>query len=740
MRQLVQFLRSGDLRVVDVPEPRAQPGTVVVRTAASVVSIGTERMVVEFASRTMLGKARARPDLVRQVVDKARQDGALAAIDAVRHRLDRAMPLGYASAGTVVGVGTGVRDLAVGDRVACAGAGYAVHAEVVMVPRNLVAPITDPATPLEEAAFATLGAVALHAIRLADSRLGEVVGVIGLGVIGQLAAQLLSAAGCRVVGLDPDARRAEIAQELGAVATTEAAAFTALVAQLSHGVGADAVLVTAATPSSEPITVAGVAARDRGCVVALGAVGTEIPRKLYYDKELQFRVSRSYGPGRYDPEYEEAGRDYPIGYVRWTENRNLTAYLTLLAGRRLRVAPIITHRVPIDMALDAYELITGKAPGPYLGVVLTYPGGAPTTGTTTVLPGDANSRTVRAARAAVGVLGAGNFAGATLLPVIARADETELIGICSAQGLSAQQAATRYRFRYSTADETAVIGDPQVNTVVIATRHHLHAAQLLAAWGAGKHVYCEKPLCLDEGELAAIVAARHGAAASVTTVGYNRRFAPMARRLKAFIDGADGVVLVHYRVNAGGLPATHWLRDPRQGGGRLVGEACHFVDFLVFLVGALPVSVHASPVGEDESVVLTVGFANRALGIVTYTTAGDRTLGKERVEVFGGGRTGVLDDFRRLELRHGGRRTVVRGRLRQDKGHRAQWHTFVSSLRQGSAPPIPFEQLVAVSLTTFRALESAQRGMPVDIDVRGFIAAASRPPYAPDGIGVGTGG
>jgi predicted dehydrogenase len=702
-----------------------------VRTAASLVSTGTERMVVEFAAKSLLGKARARPDLMRQVLEKAQREGVLTTVEAAFNRLDQPMPLGYSSAGTVVALGEELRGFNVGARVACAGGGYAVHAEYALVPQHLLAPLPEDVA-FESAAFATLGAIALHGFRLSEAGLGDRVAVIGLGLLGLLSAGLASAAGCQVLGVDLDPERLRLGRAMGAETALRAEAAAAAEA-FSNGQGCDAILICADTPSADPLELAGTIARDRGRVIVVGAVGMEVPRKTYFAKELTLLVSRSYGPGRYDPAYEEAGQDYPIGYVRWTEGRNLGAFVNLLGRGRLDVGPLITHRFPIAEAPKAYELITAEISEPYLGVVLTYPEPAPPA-TTTNHQGAGGWQPPVEGVVRLGVLGAGNFAQATLLPILQRLPDVTLVGVASASGLGASHAAGRYGFQYATSDADQIVQDPQINAVAVLTRHNLHASQTLAALAAGKHVFCEKPLALTPEELDQIEGALGVASPDIDQpgpaepnqqskipnhpylmVGFNRRFAPLALRLAEFVAGVGEPLVAHYRVNAGYLPPDHWLHDPAQGGGRLVGEACHFVDFLTYLTGRPPAAVtaHALPDSgryRQDNVVLTLAFPDDALGTVTYVANGDKTFPKERVEVFCGGRVAVLDNFRSLELVREGRREVHRSRLRQDKGHRQAWQAFTQAILTGGAPPIPYSHMVGVTRATFGALESLRTG------------------------------
>lgn len=718
MKQLLQNIRSGETSVIEVPIPAPQDGEILVCTAASLVSAGTERMLVEFAEKSLLGKARSRPDLVRQVMDKARREGLLTTVEAAFSRLDQPMPLGYSSAGTIAGLGPGVEGYQVGQRVACAGGGYAVHAEYVSVPENLVTLLPEQ-VDFDSAAFTTLGAIALHGFRLAETQLGERIAVIGLGLLGLLAVGIARAAGCQVLGIDLSPERVALAQKMGAQAVLRDLAEETS-QSFSRGRGCDAVLICADSSSADPIELAGVIARDRARVVALGAVGLHIPRKIYYEKELTFLNSRSYGPGRYDPEYEEGGKDYPIGYVRWTEGRNMEALVDLLASGRLDVRPLISHRFPIEKAPEAYELITGKREEPFLGVLLTYPhtdgSNLETTVQNAYVTAKPSAEKELANQVNLGVLGAGNFATAVLLPALHELPGLDMVGIVSASGLSAQHAAKRFAFRYASSDENQVIQDPQVNTLAILTRHNLHAGQVLAGLHAGKHVFCEKPLALNREELAEIEQALQEKSAPTANppllmVGFNRRFASLAQRLQEFIAGRKEPLVVHYRVNAGYIPLTHWLHDPQLGGGRIIGEGCHFVDFLTFLVGQTPVSVNAQALPDlgryrEDNAILTFTFPDGSLGTVSYLANGDKAFPKERVEVFTGGRVAVLDDYRALEMIRDGRRKVIRSRLRQDKGHRAEWVAFSAAIRATGLAPIPYDQLFGVTRATFAAVEA----------------------------------
>ena len=726
MKQVFQDARSAEITVVEVPAPRLLAGCVLVRTAASLVSAGTERASAEFAGKNLLQKARMRPDLVREVLSKIGRDGIFPTVSAVRSRLDQPGALGYSSAGTVVAVGEGVTGVDAGDRVACAGVNHAVHAEFACVPRLLVARVPSEAVSFEEAAFTTVGSVALHGVRTAEVKLGDVVAVIGLGLLGQLMVQILKAAGCTVLGMDISAERADLALHLGADGvSTASSAFGDLCLQHSAGYGADSVLIAAQTASNDPVNLAGAVARDRAIIAAVGTVAMDIPRRSFYERELDFRIARSYGPGRYDVAYELKGIDYPIGYVRWTETRNMEAFLKLVADRKLDLHSLITHRFPITRAQAAYELITGKTQEAFLGVLLSYPQDAQDVDHIEIASRDRSIDSHKSV--GVGLLGAGSFAMGTMLPVLKRVRGVELVVAGAANGSHARHAADKFGFRSCTTDELEIFNHPIVNTVVIATRHHLHARQVITALNCGKHVFCEKPLCLNEEELNEITAAYENSVSvrNLLMVGFNRRFAPLAVRMKKFLQEAGEPLALHYRVNAGFLPADHWLNDPLQGGGRILGEVCHFVDFLCFMTGSVPVEVETRSLSSssftgaskysNDNVVCSLRFADGSQGTVSYLANGDKAYSKERIEVFGGGRVAVLEDFRRLELAREGRKSVFRSPLRQDKGHRGEFEAFVTAILTGSTSPIPLREIVNTMLTTFALEESRCIGRPVSV-------------------------
>jgi predicted dehydrogenase len=673
VKQVLQDLRSGEIAVHEVPEPSPEHGFVLVAVRHSVVSAGTERALASLGAKSLVGKARARPDLVRKTVATARAEGVGAAVAKVRGRLEQYTAFGYSCAGEVVDTGGDPR-LAVGMRVACVGQGYASHAEVVSVPVSLVVPLPGGVSTAD-AAFAAPAAIALHAIRLARLEPGSVVAVVGLGLIGQLAARLLHAFGCRVVGVDPrDDRRALLAE---AGSPAEAAA---VVAEASRRRGADAVLVCAATSSSAAVELAAEVARDRAAIVVVGDVGLELDRRVFYEKELSLVVARSYGPGRYDRDYEERGLDYPAGYVRWTEARNVEAVLDLLASGALRVDDLVTHRFEIADAADAYAALDDASA---LGVLLEYE------------PAEERTRTIRvaapAARAGalrVGLIGAGSFARGTLLPILSRMDDVQLGAVCTRSGASAKSVADRYRIPVVSTDWRELVESDKLDAVVVATPHAEHAPIAAAALRAGKAVFVEKPLAIDRAGLDEVAAAARESG-GLLLVGHNRRFAPLAQKLK---DAVSGPLLIQIRVAAGPLPPGHWLEDPEQGG-RVLGEISHFVDLSTFLVGAPPIAAEGHHVAG--SLLGTLRFADGSAASIAYAVGESGRLGKERVEALGPHAAAVMDDFVRLEL-HG----ILSGRVNshRDKGHRAQLEAFVAAWRGSLGEvPVPVAEQLAVA-------------------------------------------
>ena len=683
MKQIEQHYRSGRMRVVDVPAPKPGAGTALVQTRVSLISAGTEKQIVELAQASLAGKALARPDLVRQVIRKAKTEGALQTFRKVRTKLDTPIPLGYSLSGVVVEADA-ASGVVVGDRVACAGAGIANHADYNVVPKHLMARVPDGVGD-EAASFATVGAIALQGVRVADPRLGERVVVMGLGLIGLLTVQLLKANGCRVVGFDPDPARVKLALDLGADGAVSNN-LEAVVADFTSGHGADAVLLTASTSSDEPINQAAAISRLKGRVVVVGLVGMRLDREPFYKRELDLRLATSTGPGRYDADYEQGGHDYPLPYVRWTEQRNLAAFLDLVAAGSVTPERLISHRFPIHDALTAYAVLQGKDAS--LGIALSYP--API-----AAPHRSVSISGRTAPSGDGIafIGMGNYARAVLLPAVkATISGSSLSTVVTSTGLSAIGAAESLGFARAATDRDDALADPATSTVFIATRHDSHARIAIAALAAGKHVFVEKPLALTEAELDEVIATAHDAA-GILTVGFNRRFAPQLIQARAALEASPGPTYMTYRINAGPLPRDSWVHGA-DGGGRIAGEVCHFIDTLSALCGAHPIAWEGlAPPGVDDGLAAALRFADGSIGTILYAPAGDPSLPKERIEILGTGIAVMIDDFARLTINGRSRKAA------QDKGQRALVQAFLDA-RLSGIPPIPLATLDAVSRAT----------------------------------------
>ena len=723
MKQVLQSFKTGEMWLADVPAPLCKGRGAVVRTCACFVSAGTERMLAEFAKKGLIGKALQMPDQVKKVIRKMKTEGIFATLEKVQAKLDQPIPLGYSSSGVVVEAG---RDSGfnVGDRVACGGAGFANHAEYDYVPRNLMVKIPEGVS-FEDASCATVGSIALQGVRQCEVNLGESVAVIGLGLMGILAVQMLKASGCRVVGFDPNSSRCKLAEEMGCDRAVNDN-FAAECMAFSGGFGVDAVLITAATHSDEPVTVAAEICRKKGKVVATGLVGMNLPRDQYYKKEVDFRLSCSYGPGRYDPVYEEQGIDYPFGYVRWTEQRNIAAFLQLVAEGKVTPGKLVTHRFKFDEALDAYQVLLGIKKEPYLGIVLEY-------GEST---GDGIKRRVDfgrvevekgrtdscVERVGVSFVGCGNFAKAVLLPNLKRVKGCVFRGVSTATGMSATDTAKKYGFAFAATDQGEVLKDTETNLVMVTTRHDLHAAQIKAALDAGKYVFSEKPLCINEEQLEELGVSRVGHVDRVEEgrfnkimIGFNRRFSPHAKLLKEYFAKRTLPLVMHYRVNAGSIPRDVWLQDPEVGGGRMVGEGCHFIDFMSYVCGAPVEKVQAMCIQtvnaaetQEDSISVNLQFADGSVGTLEYVALGDTTLPKEWCEIHGEGSTATMDNFCK---------TVCTGKLgkrklkgKQQKGFAEELAETVEALKNGKGMPIPFEEIVNVTKTTFAVLRALKSG------------------------------
>lgn len=699
MRQILQNVKNGETTLEVVPPPTLKTKGVRVRTAASLISAGTEKMLIDLAQKSYLGKAKARPDLVKKVLQKVRREGVWNTFQKVMSKMERPMPLGYSAAGIVDQVGAEVRGLQVGDRVAMAGAGYANHAEVNFVPKNLVAEVPEDVS-FDEAAYGTVGSIALQGVRLAEPQLGEQVAVVGLGLIGLFTVQLLKANGCRVIGMDLDPAKVERAKEIGldrGVVSSEDDPEAAVEA-FTGGYGVDHTLITAATDSNEPIEQAGAFTRRKGDVVVVGKVGMDIPRDDYYRKELEVKVSMSYGPGRYDPSYEEGGVDYPYDYVRWTEQRNMEAVLALMAEDKLDVEALTTHQYPFEEALDAYDLIQNGTE-PHVGILLDYDVEQPQD---EVIRVQSEATHVPTDQLGVGFVGAGNYASVHLIPHVRDHARASLVGLTTATGMSAQQKADKFGFDYCTTDLQPLLDDERIDALFIATRHSTHAEFATRALEAGKHVFVEKPMVVTEDQLNTLRSAYEDAQAGRPTglmVGLNRRFAPMVQELHEALPSGRPMQMI-YRVNSGPIDTESWLHREEEGGGMLVGEMVHFIDLMQHICGERPSQVYAQSLtldrhdrAESDNLSITVTFDGGSTGTLCYNTVGDDAAPKERLEVYGGGAVAALDDFQRLEITRGGSTSTSRA-WSQDKGQPNQIDATVDGFCERGRGPVPFDELV----------------------------------------------
>jgi len=718
VKQILQHLRSGEIELAEVPCPLVRPNHLLVHTAVSLISPGTERMLVEFGQASLLGKARAQPERVKQVLAKLRTDGVMPTLEAVFSRLDEPLPLGYCNVGHVLEVGPGVEGFVIGDRVACNGA----HAEVVCVPATLAAHIPDGVDD-DAASFTVLGAVALNGIRLLEPTFGESVAVIGLGLLGMLATQLLRAHGCRVIGIDVNPVRCEIARTLGCEAVAAGGDPIGAARELSRGLGVDAVLIAASAQTDAIVHQAAQMSRKRGRIVLLGVVGLNLQRADFYEKELSFQVACSYGPGRYDPQYEAGGRDYPLPFVRWTAARNFDAVLAALARGALNVRPLITQRYAQRDAPAAYDAIVKDASA--LGVLLSYPSTLAPTSPVVRLP-HVKTAPAGASRPVVGVIGAGNFARRVLLPAIAAAGGV-VRSVASAGGVTSLHAGRAIGASEATTDYHTILEAPDINAVFIATRHDTHARLVDEALAAGKHVFVEKPLAIDLGGLDVISRAQAAHPHLHVMVGFNRRFAPHAVTARRLLSGRAEPVALRLMVNAGQVPAGHWTNDAAVGGGRIIGEGCHFIDLALFLIGSPITAVQAiemhggSARGDSVSIGLT--FADGSIATILYWANGPSSYPKERVEIFSGGRVLAIENWRALRAFEWP--GAPRMRMRQDKGHRAQIAQFIDRIAAGGPPLIPFDELYLGAAASIAAVRSARERTVVRLETMPAASAAA---------------
>ena len=709
MKQLIQSYKTGELGVYEVPAPICGENGVLVRTITSLVSAGTEKMIVDLAKKSLVGKAKARPDLVKQVVNKMKQEGVKNTLEKVFTKLDTPIPLGYSCVGEVVKVGAKVTGISVGDRVACGGAGYANHSEINYVPRNLFVKVPKNVSDAD-ASFVTVGSIALQGIRQTNPTLGEKVVVMGLGLLGQITVQLLKANGCKVLGTDFDPRKLELAKKLGADEVCSPDEVIDKAKLFTNGNGADAVVIAASTSSSQPIADAGEISRIKGRVIVVGLVGMDIPRTEYYKKELELKLSMAYGPGRYDPKYEEQGIDYPFAHVRWTEGRNFEAFLDLVDEGKITPSEMVTHEYEFENALTAYDLLEDKIKEDYLGILLNYKEEYSLKSELVKI----SDATIKSNELNVGLIGAGNFTKSVIIPNLKKIKNANLVGLCTATGVSAHSTGNKHNFKYITTDYQELLKNNDINTVFITTRHNDHGQKVLTSLKADKNVFVEKPLAILESELEEIKAFYANTDKKpVLQVGYNRRFAPLVQAMKK--EAGDLPMSINYRVNAGVIPKDVWVQDPAVGGGRIIGEACHFIDTCTFLIGSLPESVFAScvtkpdqSIPDEDNVSITIKYQNGSTAVINYYAFGNNQLPKEYIELFAPDLAMTMDNFRELEIFKGGKSKKYKN-SNQDKGFKGEFTALKTAVEKGELA-ISFDEMYSTSKLTFAILRSLKTG------------------------------
>ncbi len=697
MKQIIQDLKNGNTILEEVPAPLVRKGAVLIKTHCSLVSLGTEKMLVEFGKGSLIAKARQQPDKVKQVLDKIKTEGLIPTLEAVFNKLDEPLPLGYCNAGEVIAVGEGVTEFSIGDRVASNGH----HAEIVCIPKNLVAKIPDNVS-YEEAAFTVIASVALQGIRLTNPTMGETVVVTGLGLIGLIAVQLLQSNGCNVIGFDFDSNKVALARQLGVQAFVASSIdVVKVVEDFTQGIGCDAVIITASTKSNDVINQSAQMCRKRGRIVLVGVVGLDIQRTEFFKKELSFQVSCSYGPGRYDEQYEQRGIDYPLAYVRWTEKRNFETVLSALSKKQLNVQNLITEQFPLNDYLNIYNKMGGNS----IASILVYP----EYDNYSVTNVQVNSKAIQPSKGIIGIIGAGNFTKMTVMPAL-KDSGAYFKYISSAGGLTAKSLAKKYGFAFATTNYKQILEDVDVDLVMITTRHDLHASMVIEALDNGKNVFVEKPLAINKSELALLEAAYKNVTSPVLlNVGFNRRFSPYIQKAKQLLGDAQSPINISATMNAGFIPQDVWVQDMNIGGGRIIGEACHFIDTMIFLTNSLVEEVAMSALGSNpnensDNAIITVKFKNGSQGVINYFSNGSKTYAKERIEVYSQGRILVIDNFRKM---HGyGFKGFSSQSVGLDKGHKNQFKKLIQTIKQGGEPLIPFDELINTTKSTFAAIES----------------------------------
>lgn len=707
MKQVFSDVKTGDILVMDVPKPSCKNEGILVETMYSLVSAGTERSLIDFGKKNLILKAKERPDQVKKVIDKMKTDGVITAVKAAFNKLDEPLPLGYSGVGKVIEVGKGCIEFKVGDLVAIAGTLHANHAEINYVPKNLAVKLPSDFENIEEASFIALGAVAMQGIRQAEVELGDKVAVIGLGLLGQIACQILHAYGNEVIGIDINDAQYKIGKEYidHFVNSSEDDAVNKVM-NITNGYGVDKILITAATTSNQPIEFSAEIARDRAIISMVGVTGMEIPRRSFYEKELNFKLSRSYGPGRYDETYEEKSIDYPIGYVRWTEKRIMEEFIRLIYTKRINMKKLITHNFEIDKAPEAYKMITENPnKEKYLGVIFSYPNNEEKNKNTIV-----KSKVKAQDKIGIGLIGSGNFARNTILPNLTKIDDFELVGLSTSGSTSAGQTIKKYNFKYSTTDYKKLLEDKDIDLIIIATPHNTHAKFAIEALDAGKHVYVEKPLAINMEQLEKVKEAYERNSQHLI-VGFNRRFSPFAKWIKEQLQTDKFTTLIQYTINAGEIPKEHWINDPTVGGGRIIGEVCHFVDFCQYLTGSkikststFTINSNSEKYINNDNISMNIEFENGSLANIIYTSMGPKSYPKENVRVFANGNVAELKNFVKAEIYKGGRK-IKKSKLQQDKGFIEEYE-YIRDIIKGKRENdyLTFEEIYETTKSTIEVV------------------------------------
>lgn len=716
MKQIFQNFKTGNLELEEIPTPAIKEGFVLIKNYFSLISAGTEKSVIKLAKKNIIEKARSRPDQVKEVINKIKTDGILTTFQRVMSKLDEPLALGYSSTGEIIEIGENVKEFSIGDKVACAGGGYASHAEIIAVPKNLCVKLPDNVS-YQQASFTTLGSIAIQGIRRANLTPGEKIAVIGLGLLGQLTCQILKAYGFPIIGIDINETKIKDCLEQGLLDIGTIPNKTEqLVKSFTKNNGVDAVIITAATKNNQPVELAGKISRKKGKVSIVGDIKMDIPRKVYYEKELDFKISCSYGPGRYDKNYEEKGQDYPFGYVRWTEKRNMEEFVRLINKNLIAPEKLITHIFNIEKAKKAYDFILNNPENEKInGILFSYDTKKEHKN---IISFGKNTKYESKNKVNVGLIGVGNFAQGIILPALKKINHAYLLAAADTKGINAKKVIKQFNGQYATTDWHKIIEDKNIDLVIIATRHDLHAPIVIEALKRNKNVHVEKPLCLNKEELKEIIKIAQQSKGRLM-VGFNRRFAPLTiKAKKIFKESAP--LIISYTINAGFIPKDHWAHDLQEGGGRIIGEVCHFIDLCYYLVGSEPITVSASiiphqkGVQTEDNIAITLTFKNGSIGTIIYTSLAPKTLPKEKIEIFGENKAMIINNFKSGVI-YTSRNKKKLYSFNQNKGHNDQFQILVDSILQGKPCPVPLKELIFSTQTTFDSIQSAKKKQIINI-------------------------